>query len=169
MTELLGGIAGMARERALRKIELQTGLLALLTFLAIVATWIDAWSSLRTVSLDLAGLWSPVLLATSYYLAASVIFPSDPADFEDLAAYYASRKRFVVAMLIAAEVFITFSYREVFAFVLSGCGCCRSSWPFLPRSGGFISRARAAQTSWRSAFRCCCSPCPIGSTARSAG
>jgi hypothetical protein len=119
VTELLGGFAGMVRARALKRIEPQTALLAFLTFLIIVATWIEAWDSLRDVRLDLATLWAPVLLATCYYLAASVVFPSDPAEFDDLAAYYASRKRFVVAMLIAAELVITVGYLHIYTFLLA--------------------------------------------------
>ena len=107
----------MARARALKRMEAQTALLALLTFLIIVATWIEAWDSLRDVKLDLAALWAPVLLATCYYLAASVVFPSDPADFDDLAAYYASRKRFVIAMLFAAEVLITVGYIHIYVYL----------------------------------------------------
>lgn len=119
VTELLGGFAGIVRARSLKRIEPQTALLALLTFLIIVATWIDAWETLRSITLDLDGLWAPVLLATCYFLAASVVFPSDPKDFEDLGAYYASRKRFVVAMLVIAELVVTFTYREVFTYVLA--------------------------------------------------
>ena len=118
VTELLGGFAGLVRARALKRLEPQTALLALLPFLIIVATWIEAWDSLRDVKLDLAALWSPVLLATCYYLAASVVFPSDPADFDDLASYYSSRKRFVVAMLTAAEVLITVGYSHIYVFLL---------------------------------------------------
>jgi hypothetical protein len=116
VTELLSGVARLVRAR-IQRIEPQTALLALLTFMIIVATWIDAFDSLRTVTIDLGGLWAPILLATCYYLAASVVFPSDPADFDDLDSYFHSRKRFVVLMLVLAEVFVTFTYRDVFAFL----------------------------------------------------
>jgi hypothetical protein len=114
VTELLGGFAGMVRAKAIRRIEAQTALLALLTFVAICATWIDAWGTLRTISLDFAGLWAPIMLATCYYLAAAVVFPSDPEDYGRLGAYYADRKRFVVAMLLAAELLVTFTFRDIF-------------------------------------------------------
>ena len=78
VTELLGGFAAMVRARALRRLEPETALLALLTFIAICATWIDAWDSLQAITLDFAGLWAPILLATLYYLAAAVIFPAIP-------------------------------------------------------------------------------------------
>jgi hypothetical protein len=118
VTELLSGIARLVRARVPR-IELQTALLALLTFLIIVATWIEAWDTMKDVRLSLNNLWAPVLLATCYYLAASVVFPSDPADFDDLAAYYTSRKAFVVAMLVVAEVVVTFTYQHIFVYLLA--------------------------------------------------
>ena len=113
MTELLGGFARMVRAKALRQLEAQTALLALLTFIVICATWIDAWNTLTQISLDFEALAAPILLATFYFLAAAVVFPSDPAEFGQLAAYYADRKRFVVAMLLAAEVLVTFTFRGI--------------------------------------------------------
>ena len=40
VAELLSGFAGVVRARALKKIDLQTGLAAMLTFVLIVATWV---------------------------------------------------------------------------------------------------------------------------------
>jgi hypothetical protein len=113
VTELLGGFAGMVRARALKKLEPQTALLALLTFIVICATWIDAWNTLTKITLDFEALWAPILLATFYYLASAVVFPSDPADFDQLATYFAERKRFVVGLLLAAEVLVTFTFRDI--------------------------------------------------------
>lgn len=113
MTELLGGFARLVRARAHMKIEAQTALLALLTFIVICATWIDAWNTLTKISLDFEALWAPILLATFYYLAAAVVFPSDPAEFDQLSTYYAERKRFVVGMLLAAELLVTYTFHSL--------------------------------------------------------
>jgi hypothetical protein len=113
VAELLGGFARLVRARALKQIEAQTALLALLTFIVICATWVDAWTTLTKISLDFEALWAPILLATFYYLAAAVVFPSDPKEFGRLATYYAERKRFVVGMLFAAEVLVTYTFGVV--------------------------------------------------------
>jgi hypothetical protein len=113
VTELLGGFAGIVRERAVRRLEPQTALLALLIFIVICATWIDAWTTLTTISLNFEALWAPVLLATLYYLAAAVTFPTNPAEFDQLATYYAERKRFIVALLLGAELLVTFTFLNV--------------------------------------------------------
>ena len=119
VTELLGGIAGLVRARQVRKIEPQIALLALLTFVIICATWIDAWQSERNVTLDFAGLWAPILIGTCYYLAAAVVFPREAATADALAAYYAERKGFVVLMLVIAELLVSVSYRSVYADLLA--------------------------------------------------
>lgn len=115
VAELLSGFAGLVRERALRRMEPQTALLGALVFVLICVTWIDAWNQLRTVTLDFAGLWSPIMIGTFYYLAAAVVFPRDPADYDRLGDYFTSRKRFIVAMLLAAEILVTTTFLPDFA------------------------------------------------------
>jgi hypothetical protein len=112
VTELLGGFAGMIRARAIRKLEPQTALLALLTFVIICAGWLDAWATMKTVTLNFAGLWAPILIGTAYYLVAAVIFPRDPAKYEELATYYSERKRFILSLLIIAELLVSVTYRS---------------------------------------------------------
>ena len=118
VTEVLGGFAGYARDWRIRDLEPRTALLAIFVFLDISATWIDAWDTLKDVPLNLEGLWAPLLTATSLYLAAALVFPRESGELKDLESYYDRRKRFVVAMLIASEVFITFvfipSYRAAY-------------------------------------------------------
>jgi hypothetical protein len=113
-TEILSGFGRFVRLRATRKIDPQTALLALFSFLAICATWIDAWQSLSKVTLDFAGLWAPILIATCYYLAATVVFPPEPDEIESTAEYYAERKTFVVVMLLAAEILVNLTFLPVF-------------------------------------------------------
>ena len=113
-TEILSGFARFVRERATRKIDAQTALLALFSFLAICATWIDASLSLSKVTLDFDGLWAPVLIATCYYLAATVVFPTELDKIESTAEYYAERKAFVVIMLLAAECLVNLTFLPIF-------------------------------------------------------
>jgi hypothetical protein len=114
VAELLGGFAGMVRAHALKKLEAQTALAALLTFILIVATWVDTWTMSQSITLDFGELWAPILLATFYYLAAAVIFPRDPGQFAHLRAYFAARRQFVIGMLFAAELVDFYSNRAWF-------------------------------------------------------
>ena len=104
VAELLSGFAGMVRAHALKKLEAQTALIALLTFVLIVATWVDTFSMDRAITLSFSDLWPPILLATFYYLAAAVIFPREPRQFSHLRAYFSARRQFIVGMLFAAEL-----------------------------------------------------------------
>ena len=104
VAELLGGFAGMVRSQALKKIETQTALVAILTFVLIVATWVDTFTMSQGISLGFHDLWPPILLGTFYYLAAAVIFPRDPDQFRHLGSYFAARRQFVIGMLFAAEL-----------------------------------------------------------------
>ena len=104
VAELLGGFAGMVRAHALKKVEAQTALAALLTFVLIVATWVDTFSMDRTITLSFSDLWPPILLGTFYYLAAAVVFPRDPGQYPHLGTYFDERRRFIIGMLFAAEL-----------------------------------------------------------------
>jgi hypothetical protein len=104
VAELLGGFAGMVRAHALKKLEPQTALTALLTFVLIIATWVDTFTMSRSITLNFSDLWAPILLATFYYLGAAVVFPREVGQYAHLRAYFAARKRFVIGMLFAAEM-----------------------------------------------------------------
>jgi hypothetical protein len=114
VAELLSGFAGLVRAHALKKLEAQTSLVALLTFVLICATWVDAWNMDRSITLNFGDLWAPILVATFYYLAAAVIFPRDPRQFSHLRAYFAARRKFVIGMLFAAELVDLYVNRSFF-------------------------------------------------------
>jgi hypothetical protein len=110
VTELLGGFAAFARERRIRELEPQTALLALVIFIDICATWLDAWRTLKNASLSFEALLAPILVATCFYLAAALTFPRKSNELDNLAAYYASKKWFAAALLLAAEVLIGITF-----------------------------------------------------------
>jgi len=110
IAEVLSGFGRYVRSHSTHKIGAQTALLALLTFVSITATWIDAFTTLRNVVLDVDSLWIPILTSTLYYLAATVVFPSNAADLNHLDEYFAERKRFAVGMLFACELLATYMF-----------------------------------------------------------
>ena len=106
VTELLASFAGMVREQVARKIDLRLALLGIHIFVSVCATWIDAWSSLKEVTLDFQGLWRPILIATAYYLASTVAFPRNPDDYLKTSEYFDERKYFIVGMLLTADILL---------------------------------------------------------------
>jgi hypothetical protein len=133
VTELLNGLGKLVRAGALRKLGWQTGLLALFLLLVIIATWIDAWESLRGVTLDIAGLWAPALVASIYHLTATIVFPEHPAEWPSLDDYFAKRRRRRRAIRRS-----------------SGTGSCPATSPSSWSSWSSSSRAASASTSRRS-------------------
>ena len=109
ITEILSGFGRFLRSHTTHKLGSQITLLALLTFVSITATWIDAFRTLQSIELDVASLWAPILTATLYYLAATVVFPSSSADFECADGYFERHKRFVASMLFACELLVTYT------------------------------------------------------------
>lgn len=117
--ELLGGLGGYVRARPLRTLDPLAGLLAVLVFLVICATWLDAWSARDSFDLTLGSLWAPIGAATSYYLVATVVLPRDEAQFDQLELYLTERRGFIVATMVVAELFVMVSSLPVFAAILA--------------------------------------------------
>ncbi|MES2327083.1 MAG: hypothetical protein V4499_07090 [Pseudomonadota bacterium] len=84
VTEVLRGFGQFLRAHSLHKLGAQTVLLGVYTFIAITATWIDAFRALRSVDLNVESLGAPILTSTAYYLAAVIVFPSRSVDLEHL-------------------------------------------------------------------------------------
>src|ERR1051325_11609031 len=114
LAELLGGFALMVRAHALKKLEPQTSLMALLILICIVIEWIDAWNTMKAVTVDISGLGVPICLAITYYLAAAVVFPRREADHERLADYYQDRRPFLAGALVAAVVLDNITYLHIY-------------------------------------------------------
>jgi hypothetical protein len=108
VAELLQGVGSVVRARRIQSVGLQTGLMALGLLVVMMLTWLDAWTSLNRVELNMGSLAGPVAVAVCYYLAAVIVFPKAIEEWESLDTYYAERKRYAVGLMIVAELVITF-------------------------------------------------------------
>jgi hypothetical protein len=108
VAELLQGVGSVVRARRIQSVGLQTGLMALGLLVVMMLTWLDAWTSLNGVELNMGSLAAPVAVAVCYYLAAVIVFPKAIEEWESLDSYYAERKRYAVGLMIIAELLITF-------------------------------------------------------------
>ena len=113
ITEVLGGFGRFVRSHATHKLGAQTALLAIFTFVSITASWIDSFQTLRSIQLDVESLWAPILTATCYYLAATVVFPTSATDLDHLDDYFAERKRFAIGFLFACEMLVTYTFKDI--------------------------------------------------------
>lgn len=113
--EILSSLGAYVRSRQLRTIEVRSALLALLTFIVICSTWMEAWWMRDTFQVSFASMLPPIAVATAYYLAAVVVLPKEESAYDDMDVYLAHRKNFVVCMLIVAEVFVLLMFLPVSA------------------------------------------------------
>lgn len=78
-----------------------TPLLAIFVILDLLSFWTFSWNVREFVTVTPATLLAVVGFASAYYLAARLVFPSDPERFRDLDTHYFRVCRTVLAMLIA--------------------------------------------------------------------
>lgn len=117
--EVLNGLGGVVRARRLGHVGVQTALLTTFLMVAICATWVDAWTSLREVKITLGSLAAPLGIAGCYYLAAVILFPRDLEDWASLDAYYTERKRYAAILILVAELLVTITFWDTFTDAFS--------------------------------------------------
>lgn len=111
LIELLAGLgralelkfASDAGERAFT-IGWLTPALAIFVMLDLLSFWIFAWRLQYRITVDALSLLAVMAFASSYYLAARLVFPSEPDRFTDLDTHYSRVKRVVMLILIALVV-----------------------------------------------------------------
>ena len=118
---------------------------------------LTAFQTLRSIQLDVESLWAPILTATSYYLAATVVFPTSATDLDHLDDYFAERKRFAIGFLFVCEMLGHLYFQE---HHLRGCGPASAgisifSCPFTSFSRDlsialFFSKSKRANIFWLS-------------------
>lgn len=81
-----------------------TPLLAVFVMLDLLSFWAFAWSVRSFLTVTTFNLLCVMAFASAYYLAARLVFPSDPEKFVDLDTHYFRVQRTVMGMLIALVV-----------------------------------------------------------------
>ena len=104
-------LAGMGRALELKfasdaggqsfKIGLLTPALAVFVMLDLLSFWIFAWRVRDLMTVSALSLLGVMMFASSYYLAARLVFPGEPARFVDLDTHYQRVKGVVMIILIA--------------------------------------------------------------------
>lgn len=102
--ELVGGFAGLVQRR--RKIRFGHLTLFLAAFVAIdIATfWAQAWTILRFAPFNFALLILGLVVASVFYVAASLVFPKDAVDGEALDDHFWENRTIVLLCVLAANL-----------------------------------------------------------------
>lgn len=89
-----------------RPIGLLTPLLTLFVLLDITSFWLFAWSMQTELRISWRTVFSAMTIAIVYFLAASMIFPRNPARWANLDEHYWDRKRLVLAGVVSVNLIV---------------------------------------------------------------
>ena len=98
--EILGGLARAIEARlrpgAMLRIGWLTPLLGVFVLLDLLSFWMAAWVARGLVSVSGHTLMAVTLFASSYYLAARLVFPPEPDETPDFDAHFFRIRRIVL-------------------------------------------------------------------------
>ncbi len=112
LVELLSGLGRTIEERlsphaegeAQLHVGLLTPLLGVFVLLDLLSFWSAAWVVRDMLQLSSLALMGILLFASSYYLAAFLVFPSNPSQHTDLDDHYFRVRRIVMGVLLVLLV-----------------------------------------------------------------
>ena len=127
VAEVASKLANAIDSHAERPIGLLTSMLAAFVILDIASFWIWTWPMREIIDVTWGSVLLALIVALSYFLSASLIFPRTP-DWPSYDVHYWARKRYVLTGIIFANIFLvgvplTFrspQWNDVWLFVMMG-------------------------------------------------
>jgi hypothetical protein len=113
--ELFGGFASLLRERNPPRLGIILPLVGVIALIEIMATFIDAWTSLRGIAINMPQFAVPMLVGLVYFVLGVVMVPRHLEDWPDLDGYFDRRRPWIVGLLLAANLLLMIT--EVTAMV----------------------------------------------------
>ncbi|HTU13054.1 MAG TPA: hypothetical protein VMG08_19350 [Allosphingosinicella sp.] len=104
--ELFGGFASILRERNPPRLGIILPLVGLIALIEIMATFIDAWTSLRGIGINMPQFAVPMLVGLVYFVLGVVMIPRHLDDWPDLDSYFDRRRPWIVGLLLAANLLL---------------------------------------------------------------
>ncbi|AYV45510.1 hypothetical protein CFHF_00150 [Caulobacter flavus] len=106
VAELVGGFARLLHERRTVRFGYLTPLLALFVAIDIASFWNQAWVIFRPAPYNYALLIVGLAVASTFYVAATQVFPRELKPGEDLDDHFWARKRLVLLSVMGANLLI---------------------------------------------------------------
>ena len=110
VAELVGGFSRVLHERQRVRFGWLTPLLALFVAMDVATFWSQAWVIFRGAPFNLALLFIGLVVAATFYIAASVTFPRVTAegveDRIDLDDHFWAHRRLIFTCILAANVIV---------------------------------------------------------------
>jgi len=103
LAEVLGGFAKALRRRRVVKLGWLTPLLAIFVMLDLTSFWEFAWGARRFVDPQYGILVIGLFMCGLYYIAASLVFPSEFGERADFDAHYIDHRRQVLGAILICD------------------------------------------------------------------
>jgi hypothetical protein len=156
VAELVGGFARVLHERQRVRFGWLTPMLAVFVALDVATFWNQAWGIFRGAPFNQALLIVGLVIAATFYIAASVTFPRVSAegseDRIDLDDHFWAHRRLVFGCILAANLIVGVMFT---ALMSVDAGFAAMSTPRLWIGFGvfFFGTATAAYAPWRPAVK----------------
>ncbi len=134
LAEVLGGLARTLKRRRTVRLGWLTPLLGLLVMLDLASSWALAYSLKQDIPANFLTLVIGLFVTGLYYLAATLVFPDDTAQWPDLDAYYFQHKKQVLGGILASR-----TLARAAQFALGAAG-----WNYFPAYAAFVVLALTA-------------------------
>ncbi|WP_428148940.1 hypothetical protein [Brevundimonas sp.] len=110
VAELVGGLSRVLHERQRVRFGWLTPLLALFVAMDVATFWSQAWTIFRGAPFNLALLFVGLVVAATFYIAASVTFPRVTAEGVeeriDLDDHFWAHRRLIFSCILAANLIV---------------------------------------------------------------
>jgi hypothetical protein len=134
LAEVLGGLAKTLKQWRTVRLGWLTPLLGLLVMLDLTSSWALAYSIRDEIPANYLTLVIGLFVTGLYYLAATLVFPDDTAQWSDLDDYYFAHKKQVLGGILASR-----ALARAAQFALGTAG-----WAYFPAFAAFVALALAA-------------------------
>jgi hypothetical protein len=104
LVEVLTGFARALKRRRVVHLGVLTPLLAIFVMLDLASFWEFGWGSRRFLTPQYGVLLIGLFMCGLYYIAASLVFPSEFGDREDFDAHYVQHRRQVLGAILICDV-----------------------------------------------------------------
>lgn len=104
VAELVGGFARVLHERQSVKFGVLTPLLAIFVAADIATFWVQAWAIFRPAPFNFALLILGLLVASTFYMAAALVFPRDAKAAPDLDEHFWKNRSLILFCVLGANL-----------------------------------------------------------------
>lgn len=113
VAELVGGFARVLHDRHVVKFGALTPLLAIFVAFDIATFWVQAWMIFRPAPFNFALLILGLVVASTFYMAAALVFPRDPKAAPNLDDHFWKHRGVVLICVLAANLIMIGTFLAV--------------------------------------------------------